>query len=452
MVREKTVFFCVECGYESPKWLGRCPGCGAWNRMEEELRGRQAAQIKTAAGSAVETLAGLGEADDALRISTGLSELDRVLGGGLVAGSLILIGGDPGIGKSTLVMQAAGGLEALGKKVLYVSGEESPRQLKMRAARLQVEMPGLLILAETDMNVIEAQVEAIRPDVVIIDSIQTVYRPELTSAAGSVSQLRESTAALLRVAKRGNVTVLLIGHVTKEGLIAGPRLLEHMVDCVLYFEGDRQHLYRILRGVKNRFGSTHEVGLFTMESFGLQEVANPSEWLLAQRPLHAAGSVVTASMEGTRPLLVEIQALVSVSSFGNFRRLSTGLDLNRVSLILAVLEKHAGLHIQDCDVFVNAVGGVRLLEPAVDLAVAASLVSSFRDRVVAGDTLFIGEVGLTGEVRGIPFLEQRLHEGSRMGFKRAVAPKYNTDSLRGRAGLEIIGVSTLEEAVREATD
>jgi DNA repair protein RadA/Sms len=420
--------------------------------MEEELRGRQAAQIKTAAGSAVETLAGLGEADDALRISTGLSELDRVLGGGLVAGSLILIGGDPGIGKSTLVMQAAGGLEALGKKVLYVSGEESPRQLKMRAARLQVEMPGLLILAETDMNVIEAQVEAIRPDVVIIDSIQTVYRPELTSAAGSVSQLRESTAALLRVAKRGNVTVLLIGHVTKEGLIAGPRLLEHMVDCVLYFEGDRQHLYRILRGVKNRFGSTHEVGLFTMESFGLQEVANPSEWLLAQRPLHAAGSVVTASMEGTRPLLVEIQALVSVSSFGNFRRLSTGLDLNRVSLILAVLEKHAGLHIQDCDVFVNAVGGVRLLEPAVDLAVAASLVSSFRDRVVAGDTLFIGEVGLTGEVRGIPFLEQRLHEGSRMGFKRAVAPKYNTDSLRGRAGLEIIGVSTLEEAVREATD
>jgi len=452
VVREKTVFFCVECGYESPKWLGRCPGCGAWNRMEEELRGRQAAQIKTAAGSAVETLAGLGEADDALRISTGLSELDRVLGGGLVAGSLILIGGDPGIGKSTLVMQAAGGLEALGKKVLYVSGEESPRQLKMRAARLQVEMPGLLILAETDMNVIEAQVEAIRPDVVIIDSIQTVYRPELTSAAGSVSQLRESTAALLRVAKRGNVTVLLIGHVTKEGLIAGPRLLEHMVDCVLYFEGDRQHLYRILRGVKNRFGSTHEVGLFTMESFGLQEVANPSEWLLAQRPLHAAGSVVTASMEGTRPLLVEIQALVSVSSFGNFRRLSTGLDLNRVSLILAVLEKHAGLHIQDCDVFVNAVGGVRLLEPAVDLAVAASLVSSFRDRVVAGDTLFIGEVGLTGEVRGIPFLEQRLHEGSRMGFKRAVAPKYNTDSLRGRAGLEIIGVSTLEEAVREATD
>jgi DNA repair protein RadA/Sms len=345
-------------------------------------------------------------------------------------------------------MQAANGLGMLGKKVLYVSGEESPRQLKLRAARLQVDMPGLLILAETDMNVIEAQLESVAPDVVIIDSIQTVYRPELSSAAGSVSQLRESTAALMRLAKRGNLTILLVGHVTKEGLIAGPRLLEHMVDCVLYFEGDRQHLYRIVRGVKNRFGSTHEVGLFTMQSTGLQEVANPSEWLLAQRPLNATGSVVTASMEGTRPLLVEIQALVTASKYGNSRRLSTGLDLNRVSLILAVLEKHAGLHIQDCDVFVNAVGGVRLLEPAVDLAVAASLVSSFRDRPSAVDTLFLGEVGLTGEVRGIPFLEQRLNEGSRLGFKRAVAPKYNTDQLRGRTGLEIVGVSSLDEAVR----
>ncbi len=446
MARDKTIFFCVECGYESPKWLGRCSGCGAWNKMEEELRSKAATQVKTAA-SAVETLADLDTSYDASRISTGLSELDRVLGGGLVPGSLVLIGGDPGIGKSTLVMQAANGLGLQGKKVLYVSGEESPRQLKMRAKRLQVELPGLLILSETDMNVIEAHLETVRPDVVIIDSIQTVYRPELTSAAGSVSQLRESTAALLRVAKRGNVTVLLVGHVTKEGLIAGPRLLEHMVDCVLYFEGDRQHLYRMVRGVKNRFGSTHEVGLFTMESGGLQEVANPSEWLLAQRPQHAAGSVVTASMEGTRPLLVEIQALVTATSYGNARRMSTGLDLNRVSLILAVLEKHAGLHIQDCDVFVNAVGGVRLLEPAVDMAVAACLVSSFRDRPAPMDTLYIGEVGLTGEVRGIPFLEQRLNEGARMGFKRVVAPKYNTDGLRGRTGLEIIGVSTLAEAV-----
>ncbi|MDW7650911.1 MAG: DNA repair protein RadA [Bacillota bacterium] len=445
MAKGKTVYFCVECGYESPKWLGKCPGCGVWNRMEEELRtpakGRSRPDVRPKA-----TLLGELNNEDSLRFVTGSTELDRVLGGGVVPGSLVLIGGDPGIGKSTLVLQAAQGLGQTGKKVLYIAGEESPAQLSMRARRLQVDTANLLVLAETDMDVIEEQVLAVRPDVVVVDSIQTVYRPELPSAAGSVSQLKEATAAWMRLAKGQNIAVFLIGHVTKEGQIAGPRLLEHMVDCVLYFEGDRQHLYRILRAVKNRFGSTHEIGLFTMGTTGLAEVANPSEWLLSQRPADAAGSVVTASIEGTRPLLLEIQALVSPTRYGNPRRTATGVDLNRVALILAVLEKHAGLHILDYDVFVNAAGGVRLSEPAVDLAVAASLVSSFRDTPFAVDTIFLGEIGLAGEVRGIPHLEQRLHEGARLGFKRAVVPKFSLAGLRDRAGMELFGVSALHEA------
>jgi DNA repair protein RadA/Sms len=310
-----------------------------------------------------------------------------------------------------------------------------------------VNTPELHVLAETDMDVLEKQVLTVSPDVLVIDSIQTVYRPELHSACGSASQLKESTAALVRLAKRENIAVVIIGHVTKDGLIAGPRLLEHMVDCVLYFEGDRQHQYRILRGVKNRFGSTYEIGLFTMDSSGLREVANPSEWLLSQRPMDASGSVVTATMEGTRPLLVEVQALVTACRFGNPRRMSTGLDLNRIALLLAVLERHAGLHILDFDVFVNVVGGIRLLEPAVDLAVAVSLVSSFRDRPIATDALYLGEVGLTGEVRGIPLLEQRLHEGARLGFRRAWVPQHNLAGLRDRSGLETVGVSSLDEVL-----
>jgi DNA repair protein RadA/Sms len=416
--------------------------------MVEELRQPVTGKTSPGGSARIEILAEMGDMAENLRVFTGCGEFDRVLGGGLVPGSLVLIGGDPGIGKSTLVLQAAQGLGASGKKVLYVTGEESPSQLKMRARRLQVDTPNLLILAETDMNVVEEQVLSVKPDVLVVDSIQTVYRPELTSAAGSVSQLKESTAALMRLAKRQQVAVLIIGHVTKEGQIAGPRLLEHMVDSVLYFEGDRHHLYRILRAVKNRFGSTHEIGIFTMDASGLCEVANPSEWLLSQRPQNASGSVVTATMEGTRPLLVEIQALVTASKFGNPRRMSTGLDLNRVALILAVLERHVGMHIMDYDVFVNVVGGVRLLEPSVDLAVAASLASSFRDIPMPLNTLFLGEVGLAGEIRGIPLLEVRLHEGARLGFGRAVVPKYSMAGLRERAGLELVGVSTLDEAVR----
>jgi DNA repair protein RadA/Sms len=453
LAREKTVFFCTQCGYESPKWLGKCPGCDEWNKMVEELRGPAKKTLRGGASQAkAQPLDKLENIQESTRIATGSTELDRVLGGGLVPGSLVLIGGDPGIGKSTLVLQAARGLGQAGKKVLFIAGEESPAQLLMRAKRLGVGSGDILVLAETDMAAIEEQIYTIRPDVVIVDSIQTVYRPELTSAAGSVSQLKEATASWMRIAKGENIAVLLVGHVTKDGQIAGPRLLEHMVDCVLYFEGDRQHLYRILRAVKNRFGSTHEIGLFTMEANGLVEVLNPSEWLLSQRPPDAAGSVVTASMEGTRPLLVEIQALVTQSQYGNPRRMATGLDLNRVSLILAVLERHAGLHIMDYDIFVNAAGGVRLMEPAVDLAVAASLVSSFRNKPLAADTLFVGELGLAGEVRGVPHLEQRLHEAARLGFAHAVVPKFNISGLRDNAGMKIYGVAALNDVVWEAHD
>lgn len=420
--------------------------------MEEERRGPAAKPGRLQAQATVQPLAALGRQQESARITTGSAELDRVLGGGLVPGSLVLIGGDPGIGKSTLVLQAAQGLARSGKKILYIAGEESPAQLLMRANRLHVDAAGILVLAETDMTAIEEQVMAVRPDVVIVDSIQTVYRPELTSAAGSVSQLKEATASWMRMAKSGNMAVLIIGHVTKEGQIAGPRLLEHMVDCVLYFEGDRQHLYRILRAVKNRFGSTHEIGLFTMETSGLREVLNPSEWLLSQRPPGAAGSVVTASMEGTRPLLVEIQALATPTRYGNPRRMATGVDLNRVSLILAVLERHAGIHILDYDIFVNAAGGVRLLEPAVDLAVAASLVSSFRNKPLSHNTLFVGEVGLAGEVRGVPHLEQRLHEGARLGFTQAVVPKFNIVGLRDGAGMKLYGVAALSDVMWEVHD
>lgn len=447
MARSRTVFYCLECGYEAPKWLGKCPGCGAWNQMTEEVRQPLQTAVLPRTAAKITPLAAVDETEQTERLTTGSHELDRVLGGGIIPGSLVLIGGDPGIGKSTLVLQAAQGLGSAGKQVLYIAGEESPAQLLLRAKRLGVDSEHIMVLAETDLNLLEEQVRQVRPDVLIVDSVQTVYSPNLSSAAGSVSQLKEVTAMLLRLAKRENIAVLLIGHVTKEGQIAGPRVLEHMVDCVLYFEGDRQHLYRILRAVKNRFGSTHEIGLFTMGAAGLREVANPSEWLLSQRLPDAAGSVVTASMEGTRPLLVEIQALVTPTRFGNPRRTAAGVELNRVALILAVLERHVGIHIQDYDVFVNAAGGVRLVEPAIDLAVAASLVSSFRDRPTARDLLFLGEIGLAGEVRGIPHLEQRLHEGARLGFKRAVVPKFSLAGLQNTAGLQIHAAATVAEAI-----
>jgi len=446
MKRPKTVFLCQQCGHAAPKWLGRCPDCGTWNQMVEEAA---TVSATTAAGpyKPAQPLSVLGSAGETARLATGISELDRVLGGGLVPGSLVLLGGDPGIGKSTLVLQAAQGLCDAGKKVLYASGEESPAQLSLRARRLGLNSSGLYVLAETALDALEEETGRLKPDVLVVDSIQTVQCTGLSSTAGSVSQLKESTAALLRLAKQQGVSVLIIGHVTKEGLLAGPRLLEHMVDCVLYFEGDLQQGGRLLRAVKNRFGATHEVGIFTMESEGLRPVANPSEWLLAERPRQAAGSVVTAALEGTRPLLLEVQALVTPCRYGNPRRMSTGLDLNRVALILAVLERHVGVQVGDSDVFVNVVGGVRLQEPAADLAVATGLVSSFRNRPVDPQTLFLGEVGLAGEVRGIPFLEQRLYEGARLGFRRAVLPQHSLAALRGAPGLETLGVTTLTQAI-----
>lgn len=451
-MREKSSFFCVECGFETAKWHGRCANCGAWNSLEEVIR--PAGQKSAVRHSRVKltTLADADLAAEVSRLPSGIKELDRVLGGGLVPGSVVLVGGDPGVGKSTLMLQAAAEWVARGKKVLYISGEESLDQIRLRARRLGINSPGLVLLAETDVSVMEAGILSAQPDIAIVDSIQTAYRPELGSPPGSVSQLKESAAALLRLAKEKATAVILIGHVTKEGLIAGPRVLEHLVDCVLYFEGDRQHHYRVLRGVKNRFGSTHEIGIFTMEAAGLCEVANPSEWLLAQRPQSAPGSVVTASMEGSRPLLVEIQALVTPGKFGNPRRMSNGIDINRVALILAVLDRHAGIHILDFDVYVNVVGGVRLVEPAVDLAVAASLISSFRNRPVRAHTIYLGEIGLAGEVRGIPLLEQRLNEGARLGFKKALVPRHNLSSLKTRPDLEVLGVSSIMDLLCEDSD
>lgn len=448
-MREKTSFFCVECGHESAKWHGRCAACGAWNSLEETLRPAGQKNAARLPQVKLTTLGGAGSGADLLRLPSGIKELDRVLGGGLVPGSVVLVGGDPGVGKSTLMLQAAAKWVARGNKVLYISGEESLDQIRLRAKRLGIDSPGLMLLAETDVSVMEAGLLSALPDVAIVDSIQTTYRPEMSSPPGSVSQLKESTSTLLRLAKEKTTAIILIGHVTKEGVIAGPRVLEHLVDCVLYFEGDRQHHYRILRGVKNRFGSTHEIGIFAMEAAGLCEVTNPSEWLLAQRPKNAPGSVVTASMEGSRPLLVEIQALVTPSKFSNPRRMSNGIDINRVALILAVLDRHAGMHILDYDVYVNVVGGVRLVEPAVDLAVAASLVSSFRNRPAQANTIYLGEIGLAGEVRGIPLLAQRLNEGARLGFKRALVPRHSLSSLKTRPDLAVLGVSSINDLLGE---
>lgn len=384
------------------------------------------------------------------RTHSGYAEFDRVLGGGIVGGSLVLVGGDPGIGKSTLLLQAANAISSNGRKVLYVSGEESAKQIKLRADRLGSLSDNLLILPETDLERIESHIKTHNPDFLIIDSIQTVYRPGLTSAPGSVGQVRECTAFLLRIAKTLNLATFIVGHVTKEGAIAGPRMLEHMVDAVLYFEGERHHTYRILRGVKNRFGSTNEIGIFEMREKGLEEVLNPSELFLSERPHGVAGSCVVASMEGTRPVLVEIQALVTPSSYGTPRRMATGLDHNRVSLIMAVLEKRMGLYLQSQDAYVNVAGGVRLDEPAVDLGIALALASSFREQTMPPHDCYIGEVGLTGEVRGVSRIEQRVREAMKLGFTRLIVP---TKSLRGwqpPAGVQVIGVETVQEAFQVA--
>lgn len=448
MPKVKTFYQCQSCGYTSPKWLGKCPDCGEWNTLVEErketvpFRLDLPAYLKKSEPLLLSSIkAGYGE-----RTSTGIKELDRVLGGGVVTGSVVLVGGDPGIGKSTLLLQALSGLSRFGQ-VLYVSGEESPEQIKIRAERLSINTEEIVLLSETSLRGIIDTALKLVPKAMVVDSIQTVFTEELLSAPGSVSQVRECAAKLMIFAKKSDIPIFLVGHVTKEGAIAGPRVLEHIVDTVLYFEGDRGHSYRILRTVKNRFGSTNEIGIFEMSDSGLLEVENPSELFLLERPINVSGSTVVASLEGTRPLMVEIQSLVSQSNFGMPRRTTIGVDFNRVNLLVAVLEKRAGLLLGGMDIFVNVVGGLRIVEPAVDLGIITTIASSLKDIPIDPRIFVFGEVGLSGEVRAIAQAEIRIKEAAKIGFKKAVIPFGNAEKIKNNLGLEIIGVKGVESTL-----
>jgi len=449
MVKNKTVFFCKECGFESTKWQGQCPGCRQWDTFVEEpviKKSNAPAGLKIAREP--ELLSNI-NAEENIRYTSGIEELDRVLGGGIVPGSLVLVGGDPGIGKSTLLLQMCKEvLNNLEKKknVLYISGEESLNQIKMRAERLGVFNGELLLLCETDLALIEDSIHKYKPDIVVIDSIQTMFKEEVTSAPGSVSQVREATATLMRIAKSSGVTIFIIGHVTKEGVVAGPRVLEHMVDTVLYFEGDNYAAYRILRAVKNRFGSTNEIGVFEMQGSGLVEVKNPSEFMLKGRPEGEPGSVVSASMEGTRPILVELQALVCRTNFNMPRRTSAGTDYNRVNLLMAVLEKRLGIQLSDCDAYINVAGGMKITEPALDLAVVTAILSSYKNIALNNKTILFGEVGLTGEIRAVNMAEQRVAEASKMGFEICILPQANKEHCNV-TGIKLIGVKSIQEVM-----
>lgn len=452
--KQTTVFFCQECGYESSKWLGQCPGCKQWNTFVEESV-RQSSTPKMGGGKASFSRAENNkpvrlkeiESGDEERYTTHIEELDRVLGGGIVKGSLVLVGGDPGIGKSTLLLQVCQRMAEDHREMLYISGEESLQQIKIRAERLGHFSDSLSLLCETDLDAVEEAVRRTAPAVVIIDSIQTMYREEVSSAPGSVSQVREVTGRLLQIAKGLNVCIFLVGHVTKEGTVAGPRVLEHMVDTVLYFEGDRYASYRILRSVKNRFGSTNEIGVFEMKEEGLLEVKNASEFMLNGKPEGASGSVVSCSMEGTRPILLEIQALVCRSNFGIPRRQATGMDFNRLNLLMAVLEKRLNLQMSDCDAYVNLAGGMRIVEPAIDLGVAMAVASSFKNRAIDDRTIAFGEIGLSGEVRGVSQASQRVAEAAKLGFTTCILPMVNAEQIREKGGLTIIGVSSVRDAI-----
>ncbi len=447
-----TVYFCQSCGYESSKWMGQCPGCKEWNTfVEEVVEKKTAGKLKSVAGGNQELKSyKLSEIDmqEKERMKTRFPELDRVLGGGVVPGSMILVGGDPGIGKSTLLLQVCRNLSDT-MSVLYVSGEESLQQIKMRAERIGTFSDNLQLLCETNLERVEQVIERQKPNVVIIDSIQTMYNEEVSSAPGSVSQVRESTGRLMQIAKGMGITVFIVGHVTKEGVVAGPRVLEHMVDTVLYFEGDRHASYRILRGVKNRFGSTNEIGVFEMCEEGLREVANPSEFMLNGKPEGASGSVVACSMEGTRPVLLEVQALVCHSSFGIPRRTAAGTDLNRVNLLMAVLEKRAGLSLSNCDAYVNIAGGIRMSEPAIDLGIIMAIASSYKDKAIDEKTICFGEVGLSGEVRAVNMAQQRVAEARKLGFDTCILPKVCISGLTDTKGIKIIGVENIQEAIRQ---
>ncbi len=450
-MKAKTVFFCTECGNESIKWQGKCPACGSWNTLVEQtvsVKEKSAKPAVKRSASAITSIKNI-DSEGEIRFSTGLTELDRVLGGGAVKGSLVLVGGAPGIGKSTLLLQIC---DALGKngKVLYVTGEESERQLKMRADRLSVASENLFVLSETNLADILDTVQSINPDILIADSIQTLYDDEISSAPGSVAQVKECTMALMRLAKGEGVTVFVIGHVNKEGAIAGPKVLEHMVDCVLYFEGTESTSYRILRAAKNRFGSTNEIGVFEMLDTGLKEVENPSEMLLSGRPTNTPGNCVSCVMEGTRPVLAEIQALVTPSSFNVPRRTSNGVDYNRAMLLLAILEKRGGLHVGKCDAYINVIGGLNLNEPAADLATILAICSSYRDKPIPDDVAAIGEVGLTGELRAVSQMNQRLTETARLGFKKCIVPYQGKSKYIVPADLELIPVKTILDAMKAA--
>ena len=448
-MKTKTVFVCSNCGYESAKWLGKCPACNEWNSFyEEKVTGTVSSSSgekvkKSVTPRKLKEVEGISE----VRISTGIGELDRVLGGGLVKGSLVLVGGEPGIGKSTLILQLCNKMNGEGK-VLYVSGEESAEQVKIRADRLNINNEDIMFLGETDIDIIQESILSINLKLVIIDSIQTMYSQEITSAAGTVSQVREITARIMRICKDNNITTIIIGHVTKDGNIAGPRVLEHMVDTVLYLEGERYFSYRLLRSVKNRFGSTNELGMFEMKNEGMVEITNPSSILITQRDDNPAGSVIVASMEGTRPLLIELQALTSTSVFGIPKRTANGFDYNRLAVLIAVLEKRAGLALGGQDVYLNVVSGIKIIEPAVDLGVILACSSSYKNVSIPKDVVAIGEVGLTGEVRVVNMIEKRIKEAEKLGFKKCIIPESNKKLLKDEYKLDIIGVKNINEAIK----
>ena len=450
MAKAKTVFVCNECGYESPKWLGKCPACNSWNSFFEQkiVETKSTATGKTIKEKATAQILNEVVGRNEFRIDTGIAELNRVLGGGLVNGSLVLLGGEPGIGKSTLILELCDKITGTGK-VLYVSGEESAEQVKIRADRLQIKNNNIMFLGETDIDVIEEAILAMQPKLVIIDSIQTMYSEEITSAAGTVSQVREITSRIMRVCKGHKITTIIIGHVTKDGNIAGPRVLEHMVDTVLYLEGERYFSYRILRSVKNRFGSTNEIGMFEMQNEGMVEIKNPSQVLISEREDNPPGSVVVASVEGTRPLLIELQALTTPSVYGLPRRAANGIDYNRLTMLIAVLEKKANIPLGSQDVYLNVVSGIRLVEPAVDLGTILTIASSFRNISIARDVVAIGEVGLTGEIRAVNMIDKRIKEVEKMGFKTCIIPESNKKLLKEKYKIDIIGVRTINEALQK---
>lgn len=449
MAKIKTKYVCQSCGYETAKWLGKCPECTKWNTFVEEIDQKSTKKevfIIDKSSSKPVSINSI-ESKEEERFTTDINELDRVLGGGIVKGSLVLVGGDPGIGKSTLLIQVSSNVANLGKTVLYITGEESESQIKMRAKRLGINSENLYIFAENNLSIIESYLESVNPELIILDSIQTVFSPEISSAPGTVSQIKEGTSKFMKISKKMGISTFIVGHVTKEGSLAGPKLLEHMVDTVLYFEGERYNTYRLVRAVKNRFGSTNELGVFEMRDLGLVELDNPSKILISEKPKDVAGSVIISTVEGTRPMLLELQALVSPTSFGIPKRTSTGVDYNRVGMLLAVLEKRVGLQIQNQDVYIKIVGGIKINEPSIDLGIAISVASSFRNIPIDEDIAVTGEVGLTGEVRAVSFIEKRIAECKKLGFKKIVVPRSNYDVVKETKGIEIWPVDNLRQAI-----